>query len=237
MKNTLSVFKNQFNAFRPDKFQLLFYLVWAIVTILWPLISGLGFGEAEYWDYPRQIAPALGLIVAGGLTIWIFASTVTKHAENGDLFRVKLSAYLLGVGGFYLVLNVMMAIFIALVGTLAGFALVNYVLILALTTICTMFIGAIIGILSHNSKMALQISYPIGLVFVMLFKFRNGIPAFQMINPIRSYINWFYMERVNHMLVDVYTGLMISDVMVLLGNIIVLGLIFVVLFKFKVKSD
>ena len=233
IRDVAVVFRNQFNKFRANKFQMIFFLVWAVVTLLWPLISSLGLGEPDNWDYPRQIAPALGLIIAGGLTILIFASETAEQRENGSLARAKLASYFLGVGGFYVVLSMIMAVFIALVGTLSGLALVNYMLIILLAIICAFLIGSIIGVLSKTTQMALTISYPIGLALALLFKFRNGVPAFQMINPIRPYINWFYMERINKMLIEVHTGNFISDILVILGNIAVLAIIFAVLYKFN----
>jgi hypothetical protein len=231
VRTALAVFGNQFKEFRSDKMQLIFFFVWAVVTFAWPLISSMGFGEPDNWDYPRQIAPALGIAVAGGAMLLIFAPVVARHKENGYLLKTKPVSYFLGIGGFYAVLNMIMAVYIALVGALSGLAIVNYMLLLLLATICAMLIGAIIGILSKDDKTALYTSYPLGFAFVMLFKFRNGVPAFQMINPIRPFINWFYMERINYMLIEVLTGFNISDILVLLANIFVLSIAIVVLCK------
>jgi len=96
-----------------------------------------------------------------------------------------------------------------------------------------MLIGAIIAVLAVDSKTALMASYPFALVFVLVFKYRNGVPAFQMANPIRPFISWFYMERVNHMLVEVHTGDFLIDALVVLGNIAVLVVVVAILHKVK----
>lgn len=235
--DVMSVFANQFKEFRSDKMQLLFYIIWAVVTFAWPLISSMGFGEPENWDYPRQIAPALGILVAGGAALFIFAQVVAGHRENGYLSKANPISYFLGVGGFYAVLNMIMAVCIALVGELSGRSMVNYVLLILLATICANLVGAIIGILSKDQKTALLISYPIGLMLVFLFKFRNGVPAVQIINPIRPFISWFYMERINFMLMEVHTGDFLVDVFVVLGNVTVLAIVVAVLYNVKgIKS-
>jgi len=231
--NAVAVFRNQFKEFIRDKFQLLFFIIWALVTVAWPVISDLGFGESDNWDYPRQIAPALGVAVAGGFTIWIFASVVAKHRANGYLSSVKLTSYLLGVSGFYITLSMVMAVFIALVGLLSGLALVNYMLIILLVVICTMLLGAIIGVLSKNKDTALGVSYPLGIVLLGLIKARNGVYALQILDPIRPYIRWLYAERINNMLIEVHTGNFMSDVYVVLGNIAVLAIIFTFAIKRK----
>ena len=233
MGSFVEVFSKLFNEFRKDKIQLIFFFVWAVVTLAWPTISGMGFGEPDNWDYPRQIAPALGIVVAGGAMTVIFALVIAKHRENGDWSKVGHLPYFLGIGSFYGVLSIIMAIYTALVGTLSGRALVNYLLIILLATICAMLIGTIIGLLSKDSKTALTASYPVGLALVLLFKFRNGVPAFQMINPIRPFIDWFYMERANYMLVEVRIGDFAIDVLFMLGNIAVLLILLVVICKIK----
>lgn len=233
MENISTIFSNHFYEFRKDKIQLIFFVAWTVVTLAWSILNGMGLSGAEYWEYPRQVAPVLGIVIAGGPMIVIFALVFAKHRENGYVSSVKPISYFLGVGAFYAILNMIMAVYIALVGAISGLAIVNFIILVLLATICAMLIGAIIAVLAVDSKTALMASYPFALVFVLVFKYRNGVPAFQMANPIRPFISWFYMERVNHMLVEVHTGDFLIDALVVLGNIAVLVVVVAILHKVK----
>jgi len=237
MRDAVAVFRNQFNEFRKDKVLLLFFFLWLVMVLALPAISEMGFGEPDNWDYPSQIALGAGVMVAGGYMIGFLSPIIAKHRKEGHLSRVKLISYLLGVGGFFVVLCMGVALFIAWVGELRGHALANYMLIMLLAITCSILIAAIIGILSKTSKITLRISVPIGVAIGMLLKVRNGVPALQIIEPIRPFINWFYTERINNMLIEVHTGNFMGDIYVVLGNIAFLTIVFTALCKMKrVKS-
>ena len=208
-------------------------ILWLLVAIapiaafIFPRILELGTGGAEYWDYPNQVAPVVGVLVISATTIIIFALIVAKHYKN--------TPYLLRVGGFYLLLTMTSAVLIALAGQLGGSAFANFMLIALLTFVCSALVGAIIGLLSKNEKTALKIVYPLAVVIILAFKYRNTVPALQLINPIRPFISWLYLERMNNMLFEVHTGNFIVDVYFMLGNIAVLIVVFTILFKLQKK--
>jgi hypothetical protein len=110
-------------------------------------------------------------------------------------------------------------------------------LVVLLTFICSALVGAIIGLLSKNEKMAEKIAFPLALAIALFAKYRNGVPAFPL-EEIRPHITWLYTERFNFMMLEIHTGDFITGIFIMLGNIAVLAVVFAVLFKIKgVKSS
>ena len=236
-RNTIAVFKNQFNEFKSSKIQWLLVLIAPLVAFVFPRVLALEVTAGiEYWDYPNQVAPVVGVLVTSAISLCIFALTVAGHRKNGYLSDTKLIPYLLGVGGFYLILTMVGAVFVALAGQLGGFTFANFMLITLLTFICSALIGAIIGILSKSKQMAFQIVYPLSAVIILVFKYRNGVPAIPL-EQIRPHINWLYLERMNNMLFEVHTGNFIVDVYFMLGNIVVLTVVLTILYNYHRKTS
>ena len=79
MKDIKVVFTSQIAELRTNKIQMIFFAAWIALTIAFPLILGAGFGAPEYWSYPEQVAPSLGVAIAGGFIILLFSTTVANH--------------------------------------------------------------------------------------------------------------------------------------------------------------
>lgn len=125
--------------------------------------------------------------------------------------------------------------FTVAVGNLTGMAIVRFTLILLLTTLPALLIGAIIGLIAKKRGQVLVYAYPVTLVFLLAFKYRNGVPAFSVINPIRPFIQWFYLEKANTMLTGITETLARMDVLLLLANSLVLIIVLKVVHNIKDK--
>jgi len=238
MKDIKAVFINQIAELKTNKIQMIFFVAWIVITIAFPLILGAGFGAPEYWSYPRQAAPSVGVAVAGGFIVLLFSVIVANHNDKCFLRKINPVSYALGMALFYGVIIVIMAIFGAIIGTLTGMAMLNYTMILLVSMLCAMFIGGIIGLFSKNIDRALMIGIPIGAILGGIFiKARDGVYAFSLIDPIRPFIRWFYAERINNMLIEVRSGDFMLDVAVMLLNVIVLAALFILIYKVKVKQN
>jgi len=227
MRNTIAVFKNQFNEFISDKEQLMLYI----------LFPGLAFFQVrmtdlDYGVYPYQIVSVVGSMMAGAIMIMALPALIAEHRENGSLrfmvmSGIKPTSYLLGVGGFFIVLNMLVAVFLAWLGEFNGTSLINFMLTMFLGFICSMLTAAIIGILSKNRQKALGIAMPVGFALAFLPMFAESLEAIQ---PI---MNLLYVGRLSSMMESVSTGSFMTDLYVILANIAVLTMIFVGLFKIK----
>lgn len=227
MRNTIAVFKNQFNEFLADKEILLFFIMFPGLAFFQTRIADLDEGV-----YPYQIISMLAIMFASSMMIMILPQIIAEHRENGSLrfmvmSGIKPSSYLVGMGGFFLVLNFLVALFFAWLGEFTGMVLVNFLVTILLGVICAILVAGIIGILSKNRQKAIGIAMPLGMGLVFL-------PMFgELIKPIQPLMNLLYVERVGQMMMEIQTGGFMMDVVVILANIAVLGIIFGVLFKLK----
>jgi len=227
MRNTIAVFKNQFNEFKADKEQLMLFI----------LFPGLAFFQVrmtdlDYGVYPYQIVSVVGSMMAGAIMIMALPALIAEHRENGSLRFMVMSgikpiSYLFGVGGFFIVLNMLVAVFLAWLGEFNGTNLINFMLTMFLGFICSMLAAAIIGILSKNRQKALWLAMPIGFALAFLPMFAEAL------EPIQPLMNFLYIGRLTSMMEAVATGDFMTDLYVILANIAVLTMIFVGLFKIK----
>ena len=227
MRNTVAVFKNQFNEFMSDKEQMLMFIMFPGLAFFQVRIMDLDYGV-----YPYQIATSIGGMFATAIMIMLLPQLIAEHRENGSLrflvmSGVKPISYLLGIGGFFLIINMVVAGFFAWLGEFTGYALVNFIVIMLVGVICTILIGAIIGILSKNRQKALGLAMPVGFGIAFL-------PMFSaVLEPLQPVMDLLYVERINNMMMEVHTGNFIGDLYVVLANIAVLTIVFAVLFKMK----
>jgi len=227
MRNTIAIFKNQFNEFAADKEQLMLFV----------LFPGLAFFQARIMDldegvYPYQIVIGIAGMFATAVMIMLIPPIIAEHRENGSLRFMVMSgikplSYLFGIGGFFVVVNMLVGLFFAWLGEFSGVALVNFLLTILLGVICSILIGAIIGIISKNRQKAMGFSMPIGMGLAFLPMFA------QQLESIQPVMNLLYLDRISNMMMAVGTGDFMMDLYVVLANIGVLTLVFAGLFKLK----
>lgn len=227
MRNTVAVFKNQFNEFLSDKEVLLFFVMFPTMVFLQTHIMELNEGV-----YPYMIVKGMGSMFASAFMIMILPQLIAEHHENGSLRFMVMSgikpiSYLMGIGGFFLMLNMISATAFAWMGEFTGTALINFMLTMLLGTVSSILVAAIIGILSKNRQKAMGIALPAGMGLMFLPMLVN---AFEPLGPI---LDLLYLGRLDNMMAAVFTGDFMMDVIVILVNIVVLGVIFAVLFKRK----
>lgn len=227
MRNTIAVFKNQLNEFTADKEQLMMFILFPALAFFQARIMDLDDGV-----YPYQIVKGIASMFASVVMIMFIPPIIAEHRENGSLRFMVMSgikpiSYLLGIGGFFIVINMLVAGFFAWLGEFRGYSLMNFMLTMFLAVSCSILIGAIIGILSKNRQKAIGLSMPIGFGLAML-------PMFgEVLEPIQPFLNILYFERINNMMLEVQTGEFMTDLVIVLANINVLVLIFAGLFKSK----
>jgi len=227
MRNTLAVFKNQFNEFIADKEQLMLFV----------LFPGLAFFQARIADldegvYPYQIAIVFAAMFASTVMVMLIPPIVAEHRENGSLRFMVMSgikplSYLSGIGGFFIILNLLVGFYFAWLGAFSGVALVNFLLGVLLGVICSILIGAVIGILSKNRQKAMGFSMPIGMGLAFLPIFATSLEALQ---PI---MNVLYLDRIANIMAAGDLAYVMNDIWVVLANVAVLVVIFAGLFKLK----
>ena len=227
MNNTIAVFKNQINEFLADKEQLLMYAIFPLLALLQTRVMDLDYGV-----YPYQIISVFGAMFTASVMIMLLPAVIAEHRENGSLrfmvmSGIKPGSYLLGIGGFFLLMNMLVALFFAWLGEFTGSALGRFLLTMFLAFVCSTLVAAIIGILSKNRQKAMGLSLPIGMGVAFLPMFAGSI------EPLHAIMDILYIGRINNMMVNVTNQVYYTDLLVVLANIIALLVIFVILFKKK----
>jgi len=227
MRNTIAVFKNQVQEFKADKEQL-------IIFILFPAMAFFQTRMVELDDgvYPYQIVTAVAGMFVSSIVIMVLPQIIAEHRENGSLrfmvmSGIKPTSYLLGLGGFFLVICMAVALFMAWLGEFTGPVLVNFLLVMLVGLICSTLLAAIIGIVSKNRQKAMGVAMPLGFMIAFLPMLA------EMLEPLQSILDLLFVERINHMMIAIHTGDFLADLYVVLGNIAVLTALFAVLFKWK----
>ena len=139
---------------------------------------------------------------------------------------VKPYEYLLGIGGFVLLICSLVSIVFGLIGGFAGMEFVKFVSVLIIGSIASALIGSTIGILSKNQQAATAIGTPV----FMILSFSPMLANFNEI--IAKVANVFYTQQVNVIVNDFSTG-MVKPLLIMLVNIIVLTILFVIAYKKK----
>lgn len=227
MRNTIAVFKNQINELLADKEQLLIFIIFPVLGFFQTRMVELDEGV-----YPYQIVLAVASMFASSVMIMALPQIIAEHRENGSLrfmvmSGIKPTSYLVGVGGFFLVLNILVAGFFAWLGELQGEALWRFLLAFLLAVTCAILVGMVLGVLSKNRQKAISLAMPIGMGIMLL-------PMFvEIIEPLQPVLEILYIDRVANMMQEIKTGIPLTDMYVVLVNIAVLLLVFAVLFKKK----
>jgi len=227
MRNTIAVFKNQINEFRADKEQMLMFVLFPLMAFVQTRVMDMDYGV-----YPYQIVTGVAGMFASAILIMLLPQIIAEHRENGSLrfmvmSGIKPGSYLLGIGGFFVILCMAVALFLGWLGEFSGAALVNFLLIMLLGVICSALVAAIVGIVSKNRQKASGIAMPLGFAIALLPMFA------EMIEPLQPILDLLFIERINHMMLGVHTGDFLPDLYVVLANMVVLAVAFSVLFKIK----
>ena len=238
MKNSVAIFKNQMKEFKSDWSQWYIFGMFLLGGMLLPFAIDSGLIESDYfvYGYGREITLGVGVMFACGIGILILPAMVANHRSNSYLSNHSMATYLIGIGGFYLSLIMVVGAFFAWRGGLSGLAFGNFLLLILLGAMCSMLVGSMIGFLVKNAKIASMIAIPLGVVVLLFSKFRNGVPAFQGAEALRPILDLFYMNRLNYMLMEREMDIFRDNMLVVLVNIVVLSVLLAVLSKVKGRN-
>jgi ABC-2 type transport system permease protein len=139
---------------------------------------------------------------------------------------VKPYEYLLGIGGFVLLICSIVSVVFGLIGGFVGMEFVKFVSVLIVGSVASALLGSTIGILSKNQQAATAIGTPV----FMILAFSPMIANFN--ETIAKVARVFYTQQVNVIVNDFSTG-MLTPFLIILANIIVLTILFVLVYKKK----
>ena len=184
-------------------------------------------------DLPDTFFVAIfAAMYTGYVPIVNMASIISEEREKKSLrmlimSNVKPFEYLIGVGGYVLLLCVLAGIVFGLIGMYSGADLVRFVLVMAAGALASILLGSAVGVSSKNQGAAHALAMPFALI-------AGFVPMVAMFNDT--------FARIAKVLYTQQISIMISDTSasnVALGRFAIIGanmLIFLMVFVFAYRK-
>ena len=168
---------------------------------------------------------------AGMTPLMMINAAIAEDREHKSLrflvmAGVKPYEYLLGLGGFVLVICSLVSVVFGLIGGFGGVEFIKFVLVLILGSAASVVLGASIGMVSKNQQAATATGTPIFMILAfspMLSNFNDTIKNMTFI---------LYTQQVN-MLVNDFGISITQPLLIIMANIAVLFVVFVLIYKKK----
>ena len=159
------------------------------------------------------------------------SSVIAEEKEKNTLrvlhmANVKAGAYLIGNAVYIWIICMLGSLAMGLAGGYRGDLLVKFLLIMAIGHLISSLLGAAIGVFSKNQMSATSLTVPVMLVFSFL-------PMLSMFNEtIGKLAKFFYSQQLS-LLMNGLPDLKVDGecILVVLGNMAVIGVIFVMAYR------
>ncbi|MCL1857739.1 MAG: ABC transporter permease [Oscillospiraceae bacterium] len=139
---------------------------------------------------------------------------------------VKPHEYLMGIGGFVLLVSSIVSVFFGLIGDFTAAELLKFILILIFGSLTSILLGAAIGIFSKNQQTATAISVPVFMILSMC-------PLIAQFNETAEKIaGILYTQQINAVVND-FSVSAVKPVLIILANLIVFVVLFILAYKKK----
>jgi len=245
MNSVKAIFKKQFKGSVKNPETLIQFMIYPVMALVMNVMTNIDFEgyylPQEFIDTMMNNMPNLATMMAtmfaGMALIPTVAGIIAEDIEKKSLrflvmAGVKPSAYLIGVGSVIFLVSIFTS---AAFGFIAGFSGIDFLIFCASMlsgVAASIVLGATIGILTKNQQAATALSMPVALVLgfgPMLAQFNDRAARVlhifytQQLNVVADNLNYPYLAT---------TPLWQSFVIVGV-NILVVGILFVVVFRKK----
>jgi len=172
-----------------------------------------------------------GAMFVGMTPLMMTNSAIAEDRERKSLRFLVMAGvrpyeYLLGVGGFVMLICSIISVAFGLIGGFSGPEFVKFVAVLIMGSAASALLGSAIGIISKNQQAAAAIGTPI----FMILAFSPMIAQF---NPsVGKMTGIFYTQQVN-LLVNDFSAGAAKPLLIILANIIVLAVLFMLAYNKK----
>lgn len=193
MRHILAIYKKQLKDIFKNKEVLIQFLMFpAIAVIMENGIRVEGMSENFFVNM-------FATMYIGMAPLTSMASVIAEEREKNTLRVLLLSnvkpwEYLIGVGSYIFVICMLGSVVFALTGGMLGRAFAEFMLVMAVGILTSLFMGAVIGVGSRNQMMATSITVPVMLVFSFL-------PMLSMFNDdIKKVAEFTYSQKISRLL-------------------------------------
>ena len=185
--------------------------------------------EGEYFSV--AYLPMHLLLVSTSIMAAIISEEKEKHTLKSLIVaNVKPIEYFLGIGIFVLITAVISSSLFLIVINLSLIELVRFYAMILLSTLCSMLIGAMLGLIAENQMSANALVAPVAIVLGML-------PMFSAFNKtIKMLSNYVFTGTLFNIISVINKAIPIKDYLIFIANFLVLIIIFSFIYQ-KKKLD
>lgn len=203
-----------------------------IQFVMFPFLTVLMNNAMQMDDMPQNFFVSLfATMYIGMAPLTSMAAIVSEEKEKNTLrvlmmSNVKPQEYLLGVGGCIWSICILGSVVFCIEGRYQGKEAVAFLGIMAVGTLVSLIIGALIGVWSKSQMIATSVTVPV----MMIFSF---LPMLSMYNNTISQIAKFtYSEQISRMINQIQNlQVDVTSILVIGVNMVIALGLFVVVYK------
>jgi ABC-2 type transport system permease protein len=203
-----------------------------VMFIVFPAVAFIMTNLIDLEDMPpNMFVTMMGAIFAGMGLITSMAAVIAEDIERKSLrflvmAGVKPHQYLLGTGGFVLLMGAVTSLIFALIGTFTAAEFVKFLAVMVSASAASVLLGATFGLLAGNQQAASGLVMPVALIL----GFTPMIANFN--ETVEKFAGVLYTQQMNVIVNDFSANF--GKAMIVIGvNIAVLLILFVLAYRSK----
>lgn len=221
----MTIFEKQMKDTMKNKAVLIQFIMFPVLTVIMNSAVKLE-GMPEHFFVNMFAAMYLGMAPLVSMS-----SILAEEKEQNTLGMLFLAAvkpgeYLLGVGSYIMGACLLGSAVFCLAGGFSGWAAVYFMLLMAVGTLTSMLIGAVIGIWSKNQMTATSLTVPVMLIFAFL-------PMLSLFNDTFSKVaRVTYTEQISRMMNGMpQLEVQPEPVLVITANLLIALILFLIAYR------
>ena len=225
MRSAKAMLKKQFLDTMKNRLILIQFIIMPVMAFLLTELVAKGSD-----DIPESMFVTMFAAIFVGMGPLLTTSGAISEDRERKSLRflvmagVRQHEYLLGVGGFVLLVCTIISVFFGLIGGFQGIDLIKFILILIFGSATSIVLGAAIGIMSKNQQAATAISVPV----FMIFAFCPMIAQFN--DSVANIASVLYTQQINEIVNDISLSAL-KPYLIILANLVVFAILFALVYK------
>jgi len=227
MRSAKAVFLKQWRDTLKNRMILLQFMMMPILAFIMTELVAKPSGDIPDGMFVMMFAA----MFVGMAPLTTTAGAIAEDRERKSLrflvmAGVKQHEYLLGVGGFVLLVCSVVSVLMGLISGYHSMELVKFILLMILGSATSILLGAAIGIFSKNQQTATAISVPV----FMVFAFFPMIAQFN--ETVEKAASILYTQQINAMIYDL-SGPGVKPMLIIIANLAAFVVLFALAYKKK----
>lgn len=227
MRSIRAMFKKQLLDTMKNRFILIQFIIMPVMAFLLNSLVDMGDDGVP----ANMFVTMFAAIFIGMGPVLTTSGAISEDKERKSLrflvmAGVRQHDYLLGVGGFIMLVCAIISVFFGLISGYQGTALIKFILFLIFGAATSTVLGAAIGIFSKNQQQATAISVPIFIITSfcpLIAQFNEKVAKIAMV---------LYTQQINEITADISLSAL-KPFLITLANLVVFSVLFAIAYKKK----